>query len=227
MRACDEAARDKPSGGAGCHPRPRTARVQLRLLQLLAALLLSSPLFAQDATGSHDPVAQWLNRHSHQVMEGTVAVMLLVGDYDTVRDASVTFDGMLTSLAASEGLKVVVDQPRPNEPAATDGFPSSHATAAFAFARGMTDWRSDWGLPVYAFATAVSWARVDEGYHTVEQVAAGAALGVWLAGVSVNSDGLVINRGSGNATLLPGARGPERTVVFDGGPSVVLWKRAW
>jgi hypothetical protein len=198
-----------------------------RAAPAVIALLLCCPLLAQEASSSHDPVAEWLNDCSEHLMEGTVAILLLVGDHDTVRDAGVTLDGMLTSLAASEGLKVLVDKPRPNDPTATDGFPSSHATAAFAFARGMTDWRSDWGLPVYAFAAGVGWARVEEGYHTVEQVLAGAALGVWLAGVSLNSDGLMISRGADTPAALPATDGLGLTQGFECQPTVVLWERAW
>ena len=118
-----------------------------RIPIVLAFLLLCSPLLAEEAAGTHDPVAQWLNKHSHELMEGTLAIMLLVGDYDTVRDAAVTLDGMVTSLAGTEGLKLIVDEPRPNDASATDGFPSSHSAAAFAFARGLTDWRSEWVCP--------------------------------------------------------------------------------
>lgn len=193
----------------------------------IAFLLLSSPLPAENAPGKHDPIAQWLNKHSHEVIEGTLAVLVLVGDHDTVSDAGVTFDGTVASLAAAEGLKLVIHEPRPNDPAATDGFPSSHAASAFAFARGMTDWRNDWGPYVYAFATAVGWARVEEGYHTPEQVLAGAALGFWIAGASIESDGFVINRGSDRASLTGTRDIPTAELAFEGGPSVVLWRQAW
>ncbi|MBD3292921.1 MAG: phosphatase PAP2 family protein [Armatimonadia bacterium] len=200
---------------------------QMLLPAIILALLLCSPLLAQETSASADPVARWLNDHSDHLMEGTVAIMLLVGDHDTVNDAGVTLEGMVTSVAASEGLKALVDQPRPNDPSATDGFPSSHATAAFAFARGMTDWRSEWGLPVYTFAAGVGWSRVEEGYHTVDQVIAGAALGVWLAGVSLSSDGLVINRGPEGPTRPFVARTRTQARVFAQGTSVVLWKWTW
>ncbi|MFW5868957.1 MAG: phosphatase PAP2 family protein [Armatimonadota bacterium] len=198
-----------------------------RSVAAIFVLLLCSPLMADDAPKRHDPIAQWLNDHSHEVMQGTLALMVLVGDHDTVDDALTTFDGMLLSLAAAESLKLVIDEPRPRDPAATDGFPSSHATTAFAFAYGINDWRGDWGPYAYAFAAGVGWARVDEGYHTTEQVLAGAALGLWIAGVSMSNNGLLIHRGSKSSSLNEVPGGAEGVGRFDGGPSVVLWRRQW
>jgi membrane-associated phospholipid phosphatase len=160
-------------------------------------------------------------------MEGTLALLLLVGDHDTVHDAGVTLDGMVASLAAAEGLKLIFDQPRPRDPSAGDGFPSSHATTAFAFARGLSDWRSDWNIPVYAFAAGVGWARVEEGYHTVEQVLAGAALGLWIAGASAESDGFVIQRSADPAAAKLSGEAGDEAEEFGRGPTVLLWKRAW
>jgi len=201
-----------------------------RLPVMVAALvLLCCPLPAeQQSARRHDPVARWLNEQSHEVMQGTLALMLLVGDYETVDSAAVTFEGMVLSLGVAEGLKLVVDQPRPRDPGAEDGFPSSHAATAFAFARGLSDWRSDWGPCVYAFAAGVGWARMEEGYHTPEQVLAGAALGLWIAGISLQSDGLVMRRGSDTDSamlLVPGD--PGAASAFSDGPSVVLWKQRW
>ena len=182
---------------------------------------------ADGGAKGHDPIARWLNKHSHEVMQGTMAVMLLVGDHDTVHDTGATFDGMLTSLTAAEALKLVIDQPRPRQPSATDGFPSSHSAAAFAFARGLSDWRSSWSAAVYAFAAGVGWARVEEGYHTPEQVLAGAALGVWVAGASLESNGFLLHRGDGPAAFAGSSERSDGCEGFAGGPSVVLWRRAW
>lgn len=194
---------------------------------VLVALLCAS-LSADDAPERNDPAAKFLNDRSHELMMSTLALMGLVGDFHTVRDASVTVDAMLFSLAASEGLKVLIDSPRPRDESATDGFPSSHAASAFAFARGMTDWRADWGPYVYTFASAVALARVEEGYHTPEQVVAGAVLGLWIAGASVQNNGFLIHRSERPTPLLPEELGPsEWTEGFDAGPSVVLWRRAW
>ncbi|MGI5819887.1 MAG: phosphatase PAP2 family protein [Armatimonadota bacterium] len=191
----------------------------------IALVLICSALVAGEEAEQHDPVALWLNAHSHELMQGTLAVMGLVGDFQTVRDASVTVDAMLASLASAEALKLVIDQPRPRDPSATDGFPSSHAATAFAFARGLTDWRADWGPWVYVFATGVGWARIEEGFHTPEQVVAGAVLGLWIAGASLENNGFVIHRSSRPTPLLP--EGVEGAAGFDAGPCVVLWRQAW
>jgi hypothetical protein len=193
----------------------------------VALLLLCSPLLASEEPVDPHPAAGWLNDHSHEVMQGALGMMLLVGDYDTVEDAGVIFDGMVFSLAATESLKLVIDEPRPNDPAATDGFPSSHASGTFAFAHGIENWRSDWGPIGYAFAAGVGWARVEEGYHTPEQVLAGAAIGLWVAGASLHSDGFVIHRGDDPNSLLPmGEEEGRRPLPAEGSP-VVLWKSEW
>lgn len=206
----------------------RKARRIARPFIAIALTLLCCCAFAEQTQRRHDPVARWVNEQSHEVMQGTLALMLLVGDYETVDSAAVTFEGMVLSLGVAEGLKLVVNQPRPRDPNAEDGFPSSHAATAFAFARGLSDWRSDWSPCVYAFAAGVGWARVEEGYHTTEQVLAGAALGLWIAGISLQSDGLVMRRGSDtDSAMLLGPGDSEAASAFGAGPSVVLWKQRW
>jgi hypothetical protein len=198
-----------------------------RAFAVALLFVMCTPLLASDEPVKADPVAEWLNDHSHEVMQGTLALMALVGNHKAVDDALVTVDAMVTSLAAAEGLKLVIDQPRPRDPSATDGFPSSHATTAFAFASGIDDWRPDWGPYAWAFAAGVGWARVEEGYHTTEQVLAGAALGLWIAGASLENDGFIIHRGYTAAPRLTSDEQVHLTPGFEGRPSVVLWKQSW
>lgn len=197
------------------------------LCAITILLFLCSPLQAQEQAVKHDSVAHWLNKHSHDVMQGTMALMLLVGDHDTIHDTGATFDGMVASLAAAEALKLLFDESRPRDRKAEDGFPSSHAATAFAFAQGLSDWRSSWTVAVYAFAAGVGWARVEEGYHTPDQVLAGAALGIWIAGASLESNGFLIHRGGDQPirTALP--NGAEARNRFGASPGVVLWRRTW
>ena len=137
----------------------RTSPLITRPLIAITLALLCAPLCAEQAPKG-DPIAHWLNDHSDELMQGTLAVMLVVGDNITEDAAAQTLDGTIGALAAAEAIKLMIDQPRPRDPSADDGFPSSHAATAFAFARGLSDWRSSWTTAVYAFATGVGWARV-------------------------------------------------------------------
>ncbi|NLO04272.1 MAG: phosphatase PAP2 family protein [candidate division WS1 bacterium] len=192
---------------------------------LIAVTLMSAPLSADEVR--HDPIAQWLNKHSHEVMQGTLAMMLLWGDMDTVDQAGLTLDGMVAATAAAEGLKMVISDPRPRDPEARDGMPSSHTAAAFALAHGLTGWRGSWGPAVYAFAAGVGWARVEEDHHSVEQVLAGAAVGMWIAGVSRRSDGFLFHAGADMPETAFSSEEDLSSVAASPQAIMLLWEQCW
>lgn len=59
-----------------------------------------------------------------------------------------------------------------------NGFPSDHATVAFAFATVVFWWRRSVGILMVVLALLVAFARVYVGVHWPDQVLAGAALGI-------------------------------------------------
>jgi len=61
---------------------------------------------------------------------------------------------------------------------ADNGFPSDHATVAFAFASVVFWWRRSVGTLMGVLALLVAFARVYVGVHWPDQVLAGAALGI-------------------------------------------------
>jgi membrane-associated phospholipid phosphatase len=85
----------------------------------------------------------------------------------------------------------LVDRPRPfvADPAvqlfahhaADPGFPSDHATAAFAIAVALLLRHRAWGAVVMAFAVVLAVARVAMGVHYPSDVVGGAALGTLVA----------------------------------------------
>jgi len=92
------------------------------------------------------------------------------------------------SLAMASQLATLVDRPRPfvDEPstvhllvahAADPGFPSDHATAAFAIATAILLRNRRWGLLALAMAILLAVGRVAVGVHFPTDVIAGAALG--------------------------------------------------
>ena len=92
------------------------------------------------------------------------------------------------ALVAGKLISEVVDRARPfvEDPhgvhlfaphAADAGFPSDHATAAFAIAIAILLRRRGWGIVALAAATVLSIGRVALGVHFPSDVLAGAALG--------------------------------------------------
>jgi len=76
------------------------------------------------------------------------------------------------------GLKETVDKRRPNGKCC-DSFPSGHTSFAFMGATFMhRRYGQDYAIPAYAAATFVGYSRVDSDNHFVEDVIAGAAIGV-------------------------------------------------
>ena len=86
----------------------------------------------------------------------------------------------LASQGATWALKVTIDKQRPS--GAGWGFPSGHTSAA-AWGAGFLHRRYGlrWAWPAYLGTAFVGWSRVDSNDHYVEDVIAGAGIGL-LAG---------------------------------------------
>ena len=109
-------------------------------------------------------------------------------------------DALIVTTAATELIKQVAKLPRPesDDPRLVDlglappsdghGFPSGHASAAFAFATVMADADRENRWLWYGAASAVSWSRVEVHAHHTWDVVAGAALGNYIARRSLHSD---------------------------------------
>lgn len=83
-----------------------------------------------------------------------------------------------TSELATRGLKFAVDKERPNGNCC-ESFPSGHTSAAFmgaSFIQERYNWK--YALPAYIGAGFVGYSRVHADEHFVEDVLAGAAIGI-------------------------------------------------
>lgn len=81
-----------------------------------------------------------------------------------------------------QGIKLLKVSPwylRPN--GGTGGFPSGHATHAFAMAFLLTLFFPRFSWLWYTTAAAISWSRIETEWHTGFQVAVGIVLGVFIA----------------------------------------------
>ena len=116
---------------------------------------------------------------------GTLAVLLADRSRDPQRYPSLereVVEGLVLTGALTYGLKQVVRERRPYPSTSEDGFPSAHASLAFALARVVGEKDNRYTMPAYALATAVGWSRVRTRRHTTQQVVAGALLGWATAG---------------------------------------------
>lgn len=83
----------------------------------------------------------------------------------------------LTTLGATYALKLAIEKERPNGESMS--FPSGHTSAAFSgasFIQQRYGWQ--YGFPAYLGASFVGWSRVKADQHYIEDVLAGAAIGI-------------------------------------------------
>ena len=149
---------------------------------------LNDFLFRHDAV--EDPLLFYVNA-SEALFIATLAIVFLAarGLHSAWRRAAVA--AVLSAglaLAVGKLVSELVDRARPfvadahgvhlfSAHAADPGFPSDHATAAFAIATAIVLRKRRWGIFALAAAAVLSIGRVALGVHYPSDVLAGAALG--------------------------------------------------
>lgn len=146
---------------------------------------LNDFLFRHDAV--EDPLSFYVNA-SEALFIAMLAIVCLVGKPLWRRGAVAAGLSAALGLAVGKLISELVDRARPfvadpggvhlfSHHAADPGFPSDHATAAFAIATAIFLRNRKWGSVALAAAAVLSIGRVAIGVHFPSDVLAGAALG--------------------------------------------------
>ncbi len=144
--------------------------------------------------GIEDPLSFYVSAAELLFLGMLIVAFVVVGGHRR-RDAqrAVVAAGLSAglALAIASVMARVVDRPRPFvghhgihlfvAHAADPGFPSDHATAAFAIGVALLLRFRAWGLVTLVFATVLAVGRVALGIHYPTDVLAGAALGAAVA----------------------------------------------
>jgi membrane-associated phospholipid phosphatase len=113
----------------------------------------------------------------HLLLPATALSATLIIENDYEGSWQLIKTGVVSRLTV-EGLKFAVDKDRPDA-SGNDSFPSGHTADSFAaatFIQQRYGWK--WGVPAYITATFVGYSRVESDKHFIEDVIAGAAIGI-------------------------------------------------
>lgn len=203
-------------------------------------LLLAAPVLWADDTA--EDAAEFVSDSSYWIMRTLPPTLILLGGDDEERIGRRMADAGIASQVSVELLKALIDDDRPDDPRATDGFPSGHACGAWALAEAASVEDPSVRPYAYAFAAAVTWSRVETDRHTVLQALAGAALGYAIGHASGRThhgllNGLFVREKRGAAFTeefcgsepvwgegVPSVRAPGSPGIR---PAIVLWETTW
>lgn len=161
----------------------------MRVMDKAVLTFLNGFLIRHDAI--EDPLLQYETR-SQLIFAGILIALFFVARHERRADArrAAVAAAVSSALALTIGLLIsnVVERPRPfiadptgvhlfAKHAADSGFPSDHATVAFAIATAIFLRDRRWGGVVCALALLVAIGRVAIGVHYPTDVLAGALLG--------------------------------------------------
>jgi membrane-associated phospholipid phosphatase len=178
-----------------------------------------------------EETANVISDGSFWVVRALPPAMTLFGGENEERIGRRMLDAGIASGLAVEGLKRLTRQGRPDDPNAEDGFPSGHATAAWALAEAAGTEDPHLRPYTYTFAAAVTWSRVELKRHTVWQALAGAALGYGAARASASNrkglfGGLFVKELDQSAATAFSPGCTDAHSVYQQ-PTITLWQKQW
>jgi len=142
----------------------------VKTLSFIFFLLVAVPALAKSSLEKSGDIM-------HLLLPATALGATLVIEDDYEGSWQLIKTGVVSRVAV-EGLKYAVDKDRPDD-SGDDSFPSGHTADSFAaatFIQQRYGWT--WGIPAYIGATFVGYSRVESDKHYVEDVLAGAAIGI-------------------------------------------------
>ncbi len=146
----------------------RHRSLSLSVSIFLVLSLASSAIAGSDAVETAGDVGRVL------IPAAAAGVTLVKKDWEGGKQL---FFSLLAAAAATEGLKAVVHERRPN--GGDQSFPSGHASISFAgatFLQKRYGWR--YGIPAFLAAAFVGYSRVESDEHWTKDVLGGAAIGI-------------------------------------------------
>jgi hypothetical protein len=119
-------------------------------------------------------IAQTGNAVTYAIPLSTVSIAMLLKDYQGLKQ-EVLANGLVQ--AATEGLKLAVNERRPN--GSGSSFPSRHTSLAFTGAAFMQyRYGLQYSIPFYIASAYVGYSRIQTNAHYWQDVVFGAALGM-------------------------------------------------
>lgn len=125
----------------------------------------------------------WASNSFAQAASDSIGPFIAIGELSLLGNKHEAIQGAKALVAtglATELLKVTVREKRPNSESLSS-FPSGHTSAAFATATLISEYKPKYKWPAFAVASVIGWSRVETGAHHWHDVAAGAALGYFMA----------------------------------------------
>ena len=154
-----------------------------KILFALTLALALLPLRAQRNTGYYEDYVQYVPLVLDLGLD-LVGVDSIDGYPDILIATATSF---LSEALVVNGLKLVIDEERPNG-TAFNSFPSGHTATAFTGAELVRlEYGWGWGAAAYTAASVVAYSRVAHQCHWWWDTAAGAAIGVLCAQLGYNS----------------------------------------
>lgn len=175
------------------------AHAQNEVLPTPTPIVVASPTPSASPTpqiitrSTADKIAEFASGPGTFALIGTsVALPLFDNEPRNTQRSLRTADALITSTLITEGLKMLVREKRPDSDARTS-FPSGHATAAFAAATMLSEYKPKQKLLWFGGASLIAWSRVKKRRHYWHDVVAGAAVGYFTARWELNSNrGLIL-----------------------------------
>jgi len=172
----------------------------VKTLSFIFLLLVAVPVLAKSSLEKSGDII-------HLLIPATALGATLVIEDDYQGSWQLIKTGVVSRVAV-EGFKFAVDKDRPDG-SGDDSFPSGHTADSFAaatFIQQRYGWK--WAIPAYIGATFVGYSRVESDKHYVEDVLAGAAIGI--------ISGLYFTEPYSGITISPTAKSGHYGINFSG-----------